>query len=287
MLKIASYVFCLVLLGCEKKPIKFVVADSGDTLDTISEKYGINKKHLIEKNNLKHPYIINAGQKLSYSKIETRAKILYKDDEQISDKEKLGKTEELHEIDDELKQDLDKELAEIKIDQEIEKKKQIKIVAGDAKESKAKAKKDNDSAEQFKKNGQETDKKNDPKEEIDKSSILFPTSNGKIDKSLPFSQRHGKRRDGVFVVGTGNIFAPYDGLVMFIEKANNTIYIKKDVGNLSWLVTYSNLAEIFVKKGDLVKQGDKIGYSAGNIFIRIWDGKKYIDPEKIEYAKRY
>jgi len=247
---------------------------SGDTLDSISAKYNISKKHLISQNNLRYPYKLELGQKLVYSKIETKTKILYKDEDQTV-KSMLDQSEEVYEIDDEFKKELDKEIQDSR--EEFVRQSINSPISDNAVDTiKQKQSKNENSAIDMRKMLQAR---------IDKNSILFPINNGKIDKSLPFSQKHGKRKDGVFVLSTGYVLAPYDGLVMFVENGNNVVYIKKDIGNVSWIVTYSNLAEVFVKKGDVVKQGDRVGYSAGSIFLRIWDGSKYIDPEKIEYIR--
>ncbi|QEK38430.1 peptidoglycan DD-metalloendopeptidase family protein [Candidatus Cytomitobacter primus] len=272
------YLIALLLLGCEEEKVKFITVQEHETLDIIAANYNVNTKHLIKKNQLKHPYSLKPGQKLMFSEFEVNSKILHQSDQEQNGAEQnnilnLNKINSIDNvgIDEDLKNELDDEIK--KNEQSI---KSEEIMRRQNSKNNAESKAKQKAIKQLKQSEQ-------PKSVEVK--ILFPVMNGSIDTSLPFSQKHGKRRDGVFILSHGKVLAPYDGTIAFVDKANNSIYIKHDVGNLSWLITCSNLSSIFVEKGDTVKQGEPIGQSSGSIFIRIWNGREYINPENINYKK--
>ncbi|QEK39192.1 LysM peptidoglycan-binding domain-containing protein [Candidatus Nesciobacter abundans] len=126
--------------------------------------------------------------------------------------------------------------------------------------------------------------------------IVFPMKNGNIDSSAPFSTKHGNVREGVYILGSGDVVSSISGVIKFIsksEKDNNqkgvsgynsgsTIFIEENRGSdQKYLIMYSGLESVFVRKGEILEKGSVIGSSKRKFFYRVWDGKQYINPSVI------
>ncbi len=260
-----SIVF-VVLTGCNKKQKpNFILVQEGDTLDLIAEKYNVSINHLIKFNKLKVPYILSQGQILQYTKLETKIKLLRDEEHKLSKNKKEETTPEFSNNNEEKKEDsnveLDDALKEELASESSLDKENVKI-----NKTIAETKVEKTTPIAIKQNV---------------LGLIMPIKGGKIDDSLPFSQKHGKRQDGVYILNKGDVVSSCDGKVVFVDNENKAIYVKKDVNGISWIVTYSSLSSIVVEHGSEVKQGDKIGESSGSIFVRIWNGKEYTNPSKV------
>ncbi len=275
----------LFLSGCEKKKANFIIVGEGETLEIICEKYNISKKHLITSNELKAPYALCSGQALKYYTVERKTKILSvkKSPEPVVCENKVDlfsleslKVDPQTDTNDILNDSIQEELAkEEQLDMQ-----NIKDSHKHQKEQKEQIKKQ----EAMDKKLEKDIKAKEAKPEVIKTvklDILFPIKNGVIDKSMPFSQKHGKRQDGVYILNAGDVLAPCDGQIVFVDNANRSVYVKRNINNASWIITYSSLSSINVLQGDHVKKGDKLAKSSGSIFMRIWNGKEYVDPATI------
>lgn len=250
----------------DSKNSTMVVINPGDTLYAISRTYNIPNRDLIEINDLKEPYILKSGQKLllpsfKYHKVESGDNlysIARNYDMKIADLIKLN--------------DLKKPY-NIKIGDKI----RISETASIRKKSKKAIKRVN---------------KKMPIIEND-SKFIWPVQSGTIISK--FGQKSGGLyNDGINVKSdiSDDIFAVRGGKVAYVGNElrgyGNLIIIKH---SNSWISAYAHLNDISVKKGQIVKKGDKIANmgSTGNVlekqlYFSLRHKKEAVNPEK--YLKK-
>ncbi|USO00569.1 MAG: M23 family metallopeptidase [Alphaproteobacteria bacterium] len=249
-----------LLSGCDKGEVHTIIVKENETLDSICEKYNVTKDHIMKKNQLTDSAVLKPGQVLKFSNVEKKRKIINKTDDDYDEPK--------------LKIDFSK----ANISEAEENKTNLPEDTFFSEELKEEIKNQIDQIAQKSNLAEKTEEINSSEVSKPKVVLSFPTPGGKIDKSRPFSNKHVNRQEGSFIIYSGDVLAVFNGEIVFVDYKNSSVYIKNDSG---WVVTYRNLDTIVVAKGDTLSNGEKIGTSADEIFVRVWNGTTYLDPELV------
>ena len=241
----------------------YIYVTKDETIYSISNKYGLIPKNIIEANNLTQPYSLKENQKLflPYPLIHNVKKndtvfslsVQYAvNQSDIVELNNLKKPFELNESQ-KIKIPLNKDYSVIGI---YEKMKVIKKAI-------------------YKK----------PKKSIKSPDFMWPVRGNLVKKFGPHS--NGKQHnDGVDIEVKDNdkIMASFDGKVAFvgsnIKSFGNMILIKHDK---SWITAYSKVGKSLVIEGDFVKKGDTIASMGDSniLHFQIRKSRNPINPEAL------
>ena len=243
----------------------------GDNLYSISRKFKISIQELIRKNNIVEPYKIFPNQKIfipknyihKVKKGDTLYSISRKYETNIFELSKINNIKDINNL---------VEGQKLKISNGVFHKKKVKTTKNkiNKKEEKKKLKK--------------------PLNKIkDKGMFLWPVK-GEIVSS------YGKNKQGFYNDGINinsregsKVISSADGKVIYcgneIPGYGNLVLIKH---SKNWITAYAHLNEVFIKKGKVVKRGEKIGSvgSTGNVqtpqlHFEIRKGKESVDPLRL------
>lgn len=252
LIKIFMCCFCLLLLsGCIGVRVR-----KGDTLYSISKKNDVPMRAIIERNDLKPPYTLSVGQYLYLPRTETyrvrRGDTLYsiatRHHMTVSSLAKINQIQEPYTI---------KSGQVLKISSWGEDKpiftaqdKMNAKTVGSPKEDRLSEKKRNTAVKNpslFK------GEANVPKSQS-KKKFKWPVS-GKVSSDF------GKGNDGINILGKAGtaVKAADAGTIAYAGNAlkgyGNLILVRHKDG---WITAYAHNRKLLVKKGDVVKQGQKI-----------------------------
>ena len=241
----------------------YIYVNKDETIYSISNKYGLIPKNIIEANNLKQPYSLIQNQKLflpyplihnvkNNDTIYSLSVQFAVNQSDIVELNNLKRPFELNEFQ-KIKIPLNKDYSVLGI---YEKKKIIKKAIYTK-----------------------------PSNVIKSPDFMWPANGSLLKKFGPHS--NGKQHnDGVDIKVKENdkVMASFDGKVAFvgsnIKSFGNMILIKHDK---RWITAYSKLGKSLVNEGDLVKKGEAIASMGDNniLHFQIRKSRNPINPESL------
>lgn len=278
---------------------KFHVVGEGDTLYAVSRSYGVDLSRLIHVNDLQEPYIIKVGAKLRIPSSTESYQYLAQKTEDSSNKQKTGVIASV------VEKDLNK-LKEKKATPQYILPNEVKperINGGTELSSKSEAiiprLRPNDNPRPNLKPG--TVLASSPKVKYQKASYKSsfsrtptPSSGFSWPARGTIISRFGPKKGGLYNDGINirasegsSIFASDNGEVVYagneLRGYGNLVLLKHSNG---YVTAYAHARDILVRKGDVVKKGEKIA-SVGNtghvsvpqLHFSIRKGRKAINPQ--------
>ena len=272
---------------------KSVVVQKGDTLFSLSKKYEVPLKGIIDKNNLKQPYSLRVGQVLalpvSNKHVVVKGETLYSIAKKYdTDLNRLGKLNNL------------KAPYALNVGQVLELpantvKKQNSSSGGFSKFSFSKTKSTKKTAKVATKKTNATPKKiaysRQKSKNVStyrKTKFVWPV-NGSVVSNFGFVGK-GRKNDGINIkanLGT-NIKAADKGVVAYagneLKGFGNLVLIKHSDG---YITAYAHADKLYVKKGQKVLRGEKIAtvgktgsVNTPQLHFEVRAGKKAVNPRK-------
>lgn len=271
---------------------KSVIVQKGDTLYSLSRKYEVPLRGIVEENNLKYPYTLNVGQNLLLpthkkhvvEKGDTLYSISKKYNIDMTSLSRLNKLEKPYALNVGQVLSLPSSLSNVSADSGggsssyVYKTNAKKI---DNKKSYASAKKSNT-------NNKKITKKSTQKSVsvYRKSKFVWPVKGTVISNFGVVGK--GRKNDGINIkaaIGT-NIKAADKGVVAYagneLKGFGNLVLIKHSDG---YITAYAHIDRMYVKKGQKVLRGEKIatvgntgGVNSPQLHFEVRAGKKAVNP---------